>query len=102
MKKSLYDYKVIKSVDEITEEDVFNRTKFSTEYNKFYFFEIEKDTDGSYYLYGHVCGDMPTTVCKGTYVQSWKTLNNVKRAIKNFAKKGSWGFFKWFPKEDLK
>lgn len=92
-------YIIIKTVEEITEQDVLIGVKFSTKHNPYHFFEVEKDADGSYYLYGHVSGDMPTTVCKGTYVQSWKTLNGVKKAIKVFSKKGSWGFFKWFPEE---
>jgi hypothetical protein len=89
-------YKIIKSLDEITEEDVINRVKFTTIYCRNFYFEINKLEDG-YRIYGHVSGEMPTSVCLGTYVQTWKSLNNVKRAIKRFSKNHSWGFFKFFP-----
>jgi hypothetical protein len=92
------DYKIIKSVEEITEVDVLNRVQFSTKHNKNEYFRIDKSEE-VYMIDGHVCGDMPTSVCVGTYVQTWKSLNAVKRAIKRFSKNGNWGFFKFFPEE---
>jgi hypothetical protein len=94
------EYKIIKTVEEITEEDIKNKVKFSTEYNRYKYFQVDKLEEG-YMIYGHVSGDMPTSVCLGTYVRTWKKLNGVKRAIKRFSKNGSWGFFKWFPSERI-
>lgn len=92
------DYKIIKTVEEITEEDVDNRVKFSTVHNKYKYFQVSRLEDG-YMIDGHISGDMPTSVCAGSYVKVWKTLNNVKKAIKRFAAGGSWGFHQYFPEE---
>jgi len=93
-------YKIIKTINEITDEDILKRIKFTTITRKHKYFQIDKDKEG-YCIYGHICGDMPTFVCKSNYVTYWKTLNGVKRAIKRFANKGYWGFQLWFSNKEI-
>lgn len=93
------NYKIINSVDEITEEDILNNTKYRTPHSS-HWFDIEKDKEEGYCVYGIICGDMPTHVTIGQYVKFWKTLNGVKRAIKRFAIKNYWGFHLIFPQEN--
>jgi hypothetical protein len=89
------DYKKIKTIEDIKEINMM----YTTIYCPSRFFTIDYDKKYGYSIYGHVSGHMPTSVCKGENVISWKTFENVKRAIKTFAEKGFWGFKKWFPKE---
>ena len=91
------EYKTIKTIEEITEEDILKETKFNTKESLYKYFQIDKDEDG-YCIYGHICGKIPTSVTHGSYVKYWKTLNGVKRAIKRFVENGHWGFQQWFYK----
>jgi hypothetical protein len=95
-------YKIIKNVEEITENDVDNRMKFTTQFYSYKYFGIDKNSDEGgqiigYSIYGLIVGDMPTSVCTGDFVKNWKTFNGVKNAIKRFAKQRCWGFHRWFP-----
>ena len=42
-----------------------------------------------------ICGDFPTSVTNGTYVQVWKTFEGIKRALKRYSENGSWGMSHW-------
>ena len=87
----------------ITIQNVEDIKEYNVEYNTVSngsnrYFKINKDEEG-FYIYGHVCGQMTHSVCIGEYIKYWKTWNGVIRAIKRFAKDGSWGFQNFFPNE---
>lgn len=89
------NFKNINDVEDILEGDIIWQYKYVTLYSQRWF-EIDKDKEG-YSIHGLISGHMPTWVCNGTYVKTWKTLKGIKKAIKNFAIKREWGFHNLFP-----
>lgn len=87
--------KIIRRIEDIKKSNIKYATRTSG-HNRW--FMIDHDKEG-YCIYGYVCGQMPTSVCKTSYVTYWKTWNGLIRAIRLFAKSGAWGFSKFFPKE---
>lgn len=91
----MLELKMIKKIEDITEINV----KYCTMDNDNpKWFSILKDKEG-YNIYGYISGDTPTFVSKHSYVHFWQTLKGVIKAIKRFAKDGSWGFGNYFPDE---
>ncbi len=83
---------VINSIDEIIEADV--RYAHFSKPDKY--ISIDKEFDGTFTIYGYICGDTPTAVTtSGNMCQVWKTFNGAKRALKLFAKKSYWGMAHW-------
>jgi len=88
--------KLIKSTTEIKDINI----EYST--NGIKIFKIEFDIPDGYCIYGHVCGDNKTFICKGANtVYYWKTLKRAIQAIKRFTYNYKWGFGINFKFEDL-
>jgi hypothetical protein len=85
------EIKVISSLDEITEVDVY----YAHTSRPHKYIKLDLDTDGTISIYGKICGDHPTFVSSGQYVKSWKSVRTAIKALKIYANDGSWGMGHW-------
>lgn len=91
------DFKIIDSIDEIIDCDT--RYAHSSKPNKY--ISIDMDYDGTFSIYGMVCGDHATAITREgnwNYVKEWKTFNGAKKALKLYAEKSEWGMSHWINK----
>lgn len=85
------EIKLISSLDEITEYNVrYAHVNYPSKW-----IEIELEPEGTFSVYGFVCGDQPTSITNGQYVKEWKTFKGVLRYLKHCSVDGGWGMNKF-------
>lgn len=81
------EIKLINNLDEITEYDV----KYAHVNSPNKYIQIDLEPEGTFSVFGFVCGDQPTSISNGQYVKEWKTFAGVLRYLKKCSENGSWG-----------
>lgn len=85
-------YELISSIDEITQPNI----QYAHISKPSKWIRIDLESDGTYMIFGMVCGDHPTVITNGSNMcRIWKTFKGAKNYLKICSNNGSWGMRHW-------